>query len=238
MKKDKIYWIYRRRQLIEAFELLLEDRQLAKHNADLIIANQMLIDGHHQKDAIDQLELHHPQHTTAMLHHWYLSGGDVPVLNYIRAAAIKAFNIDTTKVKEPKFEGKTSIHPELLHIGMIQMMRNFNRASANQTKLHPEPMTIYRGVGIDTNMHANQYVPHALESWTTDIDTARRFSKSSHNPNSIPHVFKATINHDGIFTSHLSNRALEFIIPKEHHLIGKEEVIPFGDKLQNIERIE
>ena len=237
MRKDKIYWAYRRQSLVESYSILLEDRQLAKHNADLIIANDMLHAGHSASDAIAHLELHHPNHTTAFLHHWYKSGGNVPTLNYIRAASIKAFDIDESKVHQPTFEGKL-IHPSLLHDDLIKTIRNFNRISSTQLINSPDKITIYRGIGLPSNIAGKDYVPHALESWTSDLDSAKQFAHKSHIENSIPHVFQSTVNRNDIFTSHLASKVLAHVIPQERELVGKQEFIPFGDRLNNIERIE
>ena len=83
----------------------------------------------------------------------------------------------------------------------------------------------------------SQYKPHALESWTTDINTARKFSHMSHIKDAEPHVYSATINRDDIFLSHKLRNIFGFI-PPEEQLIGKEEYIPLGHKIKNIERIE
>lgn len=81
------------------------------------------------------------------------------------------------------------------------------------------------------------YQPHPIESWTTDIDTARKFSTMSHIDNAVPHVYRATIHRDHILMSHAARGSLDFI-PSEFELVGKQEIVPLGHKLKNIERIE
>jgi hypothetical protein len=80
------------------------------------------------------------------------------------------------------------------------------------------------------------YKPHALESWTTDIDTARKFSNMSHIKDSEPHVYSALVDRDDVLLSHKLRHVLGFI-PPEEKLVGKEEFIPLGHKIKNIERI-
>lgn len=86
--------------------------------------------------------------------------------------------------------------------------------------------------------NVDTYTPHVAESWTTHIDTARKFANIGMGTGStIPHVFKSEVNRDDILWSHLT-RSKNLFIPPESELEGKEEFVPIGHKLKNIERIE
>lgn len=237
MKRDIIYWKYLSQSLLESVEYLTEeDRKLAKHNVDLIVANRMAHAGHSTEEVHNYLLNAHPTYVTDALHHWYLSGGDVPVINFVRAVAIKAFNIDTTNLLKPHFEG-IDIHPNIIHSTTINTFNNYHNAAKSAHIDLPDKIEIYRGIGIDNKNF--KYIPHALESWSTDINTARRFANMSHKQDTIPAVFKATIHKNDLFSSyHGTKTRIASIIPPEDTLIGKEEHIPFGNKLHNIERIE
>lgn len=233
MKLDQTYYAYQRLLLFEHFLILTENRQLAYHNTELIIANNMAHDGHSKEDVHSQLESIAPHFSTYLLSQWYRTGADVPVINYIRHSAARTFGIKHDNLLMPKFEG-VDIHSHLHHQEMEKTLRTvYNR---NQTVMPAHKLTIYRGIGAAENI--DSYSPHALESWTTHLDSAREFSKMSHLGNSIPHIFKATIDPKHVFLSHLARHILPGIIPHDNQLVGKEEVIPFGHKLTNIERIE
>jgi hypothetical protein len=237
VRKDKVYWLYQRQQLLERCEYLTEaERKLAEHNVNLITANRMANAGHSTTE-IHEFLSQHPAYMTNSLEKWYMSGGDVPVVNYVRAAAIKAFGMNPQKIRSPLFEGE-SIHHNTVTPAMTSMMHAFQHHIKSVHEKLPDEITIYRGVGLHQHTTGNEYVPHALESWTTDIETARQFAHMSHLSNSIPHVFRATINKNHIFSSHLARPLVPHIIPEEKNLKGREEFIPFGDKLKNIERIE
>ncbi len=237
MKFDLIYWKYVRQTILESVEFLTEEeRHLAKHNVDLIVANRMAHAGHSSDEIHDYLQSEHPAYATNALHNWYLSGGDTPIVNFVRSVATKTFNIDTTNLLSPHFEGNT-IHKNLIHPSTINTFKNYHNIAKTAHIDLPDTFEIYRGIGISNEQF--KYKPHVLESWTTDIDTARKFSRMSHISNSIPAIFKCTIHKDDLFSSyHGTKTVLSSIIPSEDKLIGKEEYIPFGDKLHNIQRIE
>jgi hypothetical protein len=187
--------------LIESFECLTEEqRKLAEHNANFLTANEMAKAGHSSNEIHNFLSAT-PEYTTHALYMWYLSGGDVPVINYVRSAAIKAFDLDKSKIKEPKFEGD-SIHDNVVTTSMVNTMISYKKFISSSLNSLPNQITLYRGVGMSKETSGNEYKPHALESWTTDIETARKFSQMSHIPDSIPHLFKATVNKEHIFSSH------------------------------------
>ena len=238
MRRDIIYWRYLAKTLVESVEYLTEaDRKLAIHNTNLLVANKMANAGHSAHEIHSFLETEHPAHQSHMLNAWYRSGGDVPVLNFIRAAAIKTFGLDASKVHTPTFES-TPIHPNVIHQSMVDFMHRVHKINRENNSSLPETLTVYRGVGLLNQTHGDKYVPHAVESWTTDLSSAKKFSRMSHLDGTIPHVFKANINRDHILLSHTAHSKLGGIVPPEHELVGKEEHLVFGDKLRNIERIE
>lgn len=237
MKKDLVYWIYLRQKLFESVQLLTEEqRKLAEHNLNLIAANKMAHGGHSSNDVHNFLESGDCGYALNALSHWYRYGGDLPVHNFIRKAAIHAFNIDASKINSPNFEG-SSIHDNIIHQDVIDILHRFHSRVKSGLESLPDTLTLYRGVGLLKETPLNEYKPHALESWTTHLDSAKLFSTKSHLPNAIPHVFRATINKRDIFASYHVAHLVPGVIPPEQSLEGKEEVIPFGDKLKNIERI-
>lgn len=238
MKRDLIYWRYIAKAIVESVEYLTEEeRKLAIHNANLLVANKMAKSGHSAHEIGSFLETEHPAYQSHMLNAWYRSGGDVPVLNFIRASAIKAFGIDSTKVHAPKFES-SDIHPNVIHPSMVDFLHRVHKLNISNNSSLPEHLIVYRGVGLAKQTQPHEYVPHAVESWTTDLDSAKKFSRMSHMPGAIPHVFKANIIRDHILLSHTAHSKLGGIVPPEHELVGKEEHLVFGDKLHNIERVE
>lgn len=237
MKKDLIYWIYVRQQLFESVQHLTEaQRQLAEHNLNLIAANKMAHDGHSSIAVHRYLQSANIGYIPDALNHWYRYGGDLPVHNFIRKAAIRAFDMDTSNLSAPHFGGK-SIHDNVIHQDTLDILRRFHNRVKPAFESLPEVLTIYRGVGLPNSISSEEYRPHALESWSTELATAKLFSTKSHLPNAISHVFKATIHKNDIFASHHASHLVPGVIPPEQELEGKQEVIPFGDKLKNIERI-
>ena len=170
------------------------------------------------------------------MRHWYRYGGDLPIHNFIRKAAIHTFNIDKSKVKTPKFEGD-AIHDNIIHQHAIDILQAFHARVKPAFQNLPHEITVYRGVGLQKDTPPDEYKPHSLESWTTHLDSAKIFSTKSHLSDSIPHVFKATINPSDIFVSYHAKHLVPGVIPSEDALEAKQEIIPFGDKLKNIERI-
>lgn len=237
MKKDLVYWIYLRQQLFESVQNLTEaQRELAEHNLNLIVANKMAHDGNSSDVVHRYLQSADGSYISNALNHWYRYGGDLPIHNFIRKAAIRAFDMNMSNLSEPHFEGKL-IHDNVIHQDTLDTLHRFHNRVKSAFKSLPDTLTVYRGIGLPISISAEEYKPHALESWTTHLESAKLFSTKSHLPNSISHVFKATINKNDIFASYHAAHLVPGVIPSEEALEGKQEVIPFGDKLKNIERI-
>lgn len=237
MKRDTVYWIYRLRQLSETVQHLTEsERKLADHNNQLLTANEMANNGHTSEEIHAVLQQSNKYYAPSALMHWYTHGGDLPIHNFIRKAAIHAFNMDASKLQQPHFL-TNQIHDNVINKHIIKTLHDYHDVVKPVFESLPKTLTIYRGVGLQSNISGAEYKPHSLESWTTHLHTAKLFSNKSHLPNAIPHVFKATINKEDIFSSHHAAHLVPGVIPPEDMLEGKEEIIPFGDKIKNIERI-
>jgi hypothetical protein len=139
-------------------------------------------------------------------------------------------------VQHPKINN-VDVHQSLIHPAALNIMDRIHRiANEVHSTTLPENVTIYRGIGMPTDIENQRYHPHSLESWTTDINTAHKFSTMSHLTDVVPHIIQATIHRDHILLSHLMKPRLPFI-PSDSDVVGKEEIIPLGHKLKNIERI-
>lgn len=235
MKKDKIYWSYIAQLIKREYNILCENRSLHPYNKAFIAANEMANQGHSSDDVHEFLSNINPSYHSSAVEQWYVNGGNVPVENYIRKLVIHAFNIDKSKVQEPLFEGN-KIHDNIIHKDAIRTINTLHNLSKKAHDELPDTIRIYRGIGLSHNIEGHEYVPHSVESWTTHLDTAKLFSTKSHISDSIPHVFSADINKNDILTSYNARKYVP-IIPREEDLIGKEEYIPFGDRLKNITRI-
>lgn len=239
MRKDSVYWIYRLRLLTEGIELLSEEeRRLLHHNSALVLANEMAHSGSSKSDVHKFLQENvHEHYPQLFLTHWFTSGGDVPVINYVRHNVLKKFNV-SGNIRLPHFESK-EIHDHLINDDLSNYFKNIVHPSSKliHASTLPEQMTLYRGVGLP--IHTTGYKPHAIESWTTDVNTARHFANAGkeHDASLIPHIFKANVHRDNILWSYLTRDKNKFI-PHEDNVVGKQEFVPFGHKLQNIERIE
>lgn len=237
MRRDKIYWLYQRQALLEQFQHLDEAaRKFHSYNLDYQIANNMS----HSGESVDTIHEYlsnniSPSHYADAYMHWYHHGGEVPVGSYLRAVAKSTFNMRNA-VKHPEIDGMP-VHDSLVHPSSRSMMlRLHDRTKSVHENVLPENITVYRGVGLLKHTSGSEYKPHALESWTTDLDTARKFSDMSHLPNTIPHIFKANVHRDHVLMSHLSSHLVGFI-PKESDLVGKAEHVVLGHQLKNIERV-
>lgn len=239
MRKDKVYWTYLTQSLLESFRYLDEaEREFRSYNLHYQIANKKAHSGH----SLDEVHQHlmeriDPAYHASAYMQWYEYGGEAPVGAYIRNIAKHNFNMGDV-VQHPKIDG-VDVHKNLIHPDAITYM---NRIHTVAKEIHkqklPETISIYRGVGLVIPVSKeNPYIPNAIESWTTDINTARKFAHMSHVPDAIPHVFRATVHRDDILLSHHMGDRMPFI-PPESELEGKEEIIPLGHKIKNIERIE
>ena len=239
MRKDKVYWTYLTQSLLESFQYLDEaNRKFMSYNLHYQIANNMAHSGENAESIHSHLSnMIDPSHHVSAYSHWYESGGEAPVISYLRNIAKHHFDMGNT-VKHPEID-EVPMHKSMIHPAAIDVMQRIHDIAkeVHREKL-PETITIYRGVGLPEKVtDYNPYVPHALESWTTDINTARDFSGMSHIKDAIPHVLKANVHRDDILLSHHMRDRLPFI-PAEHELEGKEEIVPLGHKIKNIERIE
>ena len=118
MRKDSVYWIYRLRLLVEEFQHLTEEqRKLLHHSSALIVANEMAHSGSSKTDVHkflqDNIHEYYPQ---LSLSHWFTSGGDVPVINYIRHNVMKTFDV-CGNIRQPHFEHK-DIHDHMFDVGL------------------------------------------------------------------------------------------------------------------------
>lgn len=235
MRKDKIYWLYTTKVLLEEYQSLTEaERNFKSYNLHYHIANSMA----HSGESVESIHAHlsneiDPAYHASAYRQWYEYGGESPVGAYLRNIAKHNFHMHGL-VQHPKIND-IDVHHSLIHPEAINIINRIHKIAneVHSTKL-PESVTIYRGIGISDNN--KQYIPHALESWTTDIHTAQKFSKMSHLSDVVPHVLRATVHRDHILLSHLMKPSLPFI-PSDSELVGKEEIIPLGHKLKNIERI-
>lgn len=237
MRRDKIYWVYQRQALLEQVQYLTEaDRKFYLHNLDYQIANNMA----HSGESPDAIHSHLSANQSDKYYqdayeHWYSHGAESPVSSYLRHVAKIHYGMGDS-VRHSEIDG-VPVHDSLV----TPISRDYMHAVhdvAKEAHAHlPEHITIYRGIGVHPNDVRKPYKPHSLESWTGDIDTARKFSKMSHIENAVPHVYKATIHRDDLLLSHVAGSKIAFI-PPEHALVGKQEYIPLGHKLKNIERIE
>lgn len=239
MRKDKVYWTYLTQTLIESFQYLSEaERQFRSYNLHYQIANKKA----HSGDTVEDVHQHlvdkiDPAYYASAYMQWYEYGGEAPVGAYIRNIAKHNYNMGDT-VHHPMIDGDP-LHKNMIHPLAIDHMNKLHRIAkdVHGEKL-PETITIYRGVGLPSPISEKQpYIPHSIESWSTDINTARKFANMSHIQNTIPHVLKATVHRDDILLSHHMKDRIPFI-PADSELEGKEEIIPLGHRIKNIERIE
>lgn len=132
MRKDSVYWIYRLRLLTERFEHLTEaQRKLAYHNAALVTANEMAHSGSNKNEIHSFLtDNYQPMYNKAVMRHWYTSGGDVSVVNYVRHHVAKLFG--ATGIKSPHFEGH-QIHDIMTNDGLLKFI---NDSHNNSKEIH------------------------------------------------------------------------------------------------------
>jgi len=92
----------------------------------------------------------------------------------------------------------------------------FKKSYENKT------ITLYRGVGSET---VDVYVPGALESWTTQISTAKKFASMMSRSDKSYTILYAEVPIQHIFGSWES---FEETWPAEEDLVGKKEYIVMG----------
>lgn len=134
MRRDKIYWIYRRRALMEDFNHLDEaKRQFIEHNLEFQIANEMAHSGE-TSNAIHQ----HLMHSLSRSYYidayeqWYHTGGESPVGSYIRNIAKQHYNMGDS-VRQPSIDG-TPVHSS--------MVNDFGRGI--MTRIHNITKTVHK----------------------------------------------------------------------------------------------
>lgn len=241
MKRDVIYWEYKLKILTEGLDHLTEEqRRLNYYNQAYVVANQMAHSGESKERVHSFLQSKiGPNYHLLALHDWFTNGGDVPVIHYIRHNVKHAFSINDSTIHKPHFEG-SSIHEMFAHPALMNFLRNtYQNSKEIHSQIMPNTVEVYRGLGLKRQTHSNEYKPHIIESWTTDIDSAKHFANAGmgYGDKLIPHIFKANVDRDDFLWSYKTRNKNLFIHPEES-LIGKEEHVPFGHKLKNIERIE
>lgn len=158
--------------LTEGLEHLSEaQRKLAYHNAALVTANEMAHSGSSKSEIHSWLtDNYQPMYNKAVMRHWYTAGGDVPVVNYVRHHVSKLFG----HVKSPHFEGR-QIHDNMTNDELLKFVADtHNNSKEIHSGIISPTITLYRGIGNPSDIET--YTPHAAESWTTHIDTARKFA--------------------------------------------------------------
>lgn len=224
MKKDKFYYAYLK-MLMEAeswwssTNLSVDGiNKLAHHGMDNNEIHQHLMD-----------EIGSRYHSTAFLD-WYQFGGNPPIVQYLRKVASHYAN-HPKNIQHPSIEG-TPVHDNMVHQNALYFMKEIHTHTQSNLP-HFKEVKVYRG--IHTPNPESIYVPHALESWSTDKESAEKFSQLGIKDGHHPVLYSATVPRSGILMSHLAPTGFT---PKEDSLYGKEEHTVFGHTLKNIERIK